>query len=117
LKSQKIAESAGAPIGWYCNAPFSQEFWVGAALAQYGLKMKNGPRTRMSRMAKISMWWLFFAIFGLSIGSIQALGWSTRPAAAQGHGAPCKGADDLTTAALRHRNCEMNHWRSVFMQP
>jgi len=63
-------------------------------------------------MSKISMWWLFFAIFAVTIGGIQTLGWLPRPAAAQPHG---KGADDLATAALRHRNCEAKHWRSMFM--
>ena len=67
-------------------------------------------------MAKFSMWWLFFAFFALTIGGIQSLGWWTGPANAQSQVTPSKGTDDFATAAIRHRNCEAKHWRSVFIQ-
>ena len=34
-------------------------------------------------MYKRSIWWLFFLLFGLTIGGIQSLGWWTRQASAQ----------------------------------
>lgn len=61
-------------------------------------------------MQKVSMWWLFLALFGLTIGGVQTLGWWTRPVAA--HSGPAT----ASSAALRHEKCESKHWRAVFMQ-
>ena len=67
-------------------------------------------------MQKFSMWWLFFMLFGLTIGGIQSLGWWTRPASAQSQPASSKDSAASTAALLRHQNCEPRHWRSMMMQ-
>ena len=66
-------------------------------------------------MPKLSMWWLFLTLFGLTIGGIQSLGWWTRPASAQSPSVQAQAPTDAT-ASIRHRNCEVTHWRSIFMQ-
>jgi hypothetical protein len=67
-------------------------------------------------MTKISMWWLFLALFGSTIGGIHSLGRWARPAAAYDAMVPAANSRVSDVAALRHRNGEATHWRSVFMQ-
>ena len=67
----------------------------------------------MSDMQRISMWWLFLVLFGLTIGGIQSLGWWTRAASAETTASTCD--PYRTEGARRHRACQSKHWRSVFM--
>ena len=63
-------------------------------------------------MNRISMWWLFFLIFGLMIGGIQSFGWWTRQASAQAQvSQPCS-----TPTNRNLQVCEPKHWRSIIMQ-
>jgi hypothetical protein len=64
----------------------------------------------MSGMYNRSMWWLFLLLFGLTIGSIQFLGWWTRQASAQ--------SQSSHTPIPKHiQACEPKHWRSMVMHP
>lgn len=67
-------------------------------------------------MQKFPTWWLFLALFGLTIVGIQTLGWWTRPVAAHSQTAPSAKSAASTSAALRHQNCEPRHWRAMVMQ-
>jgi hypothetical protein len=65
----------------------------------------------MSGMYKKSMWWMFFLIFGLTIGGIQSLGWWTRQASGQSQVTDSKS----TGAGHYHQKREMKHWRSMII--
>ena len=65
----------------------------------------------MSGMYKKCAWWVFLAIFGLTIGAIQFLGWWTRQAFAQSQ------ATHSTPVGKHVQTCEPKHWRSMLMQP
>lgn len=67
-------------------------------------------------MPKISMWWLFLTLFGLTIGGIQTLGWWTKPASAYSKAPTAQATAEATAAAARHQNGEPRHWRSMVMQ-
>jgi hypothetical protein len=61
-------------------------------------------------MYKKSMWWVFLFCFGLTIGSIQMLGWWTRQAAAQAQ------VSQTESASGQHRQAiQPHHWRSLVM--
>lgn len=67
-------------------------------------------------MPKLSMWWLFLVLFGLTIGGIQSLGWWMRPASVRSSIVLPPSERGSAAAALRHQNCESKHWRALFMQ-
>jgi hypothetical protein len=67
----------------------------------------------MSGLYKKSMWWLFFLIFGLTIGAIQSLGRWTREASAQAQ----EYQPSSLCAGKQLQTCEPKHWRSMVMQP
>ncbi len=67
-------------------------------------------------MPKLSMWWLFLVLFGLTVGGIQSLGWFTRPASAHSPVVCSENERGAAAAAIRHQNCESKHWRALFMQ-
>ncbi len=66
-------------------------------------------------MQKQSMWCGFLLVFGLTIGSIQTLGWWTRQASAQTRVTHSSEQPRPSTADKKHLTCEPKHWRSLIM--
>ena len=66
-------------------------------------------------MQKQSMWCVFLVAFGLTIASIQTLGWWTRQASAQTQVTRSPENADSSAAGKKHLTHEPKHWRSLIM--
>ena len=94
-------------------APAKKSFWP--AICELGLNGSLHTRTRTSDMPKQSMWCVFLLVFGLSIGSIQSLGWWTRQASGQTQVTHSAEEARPAAAVKKQLTCEPKHWRSLIM--